>query len=288
MSSSDKTALFTGETTATSNRCGKSIRSHVPEQLSLELDFGRISHEPATSSAHPHVLFSPLHYEPGYAYPLFVWLHGTGGDERQVMRIMPMLSMRNYVAVAPQGIAIPEEHEQGEKRSTGTVSNRNFLDVASILRGEIRSKVVYDWCDTDNGFSVAEQRIFECISIARQRNNIAPQRIFLAGFGSGGTMALRLALLYPESFAGAASLGGSFPAGRQVLHRWSAARNLSVFLGVGCESTHFTPKAACETLKLFHTAGLATTVREYPCGQELTPPMFQDLNRWMMDIVCGE
>ena len=31
-------------------------------------------------------LFAPMHYEPGYAYPLIVWLHGPGGDERQLNR----------------------------------------------------------------------------------------------------------------------------------------------------------------------------------------------------------
>ena len=48
----------------------------------------------------PHALFAPLHYASGYAYPLIVWLHGSGSDERQLQRIMPLVSMQNYVAVA--------------------------------------------------------------------------------------------------------------------------------------------------------------------------------------------
>ena len=51
-----------------------------------------------------HTIFAPLHYEPGYSYPLLVWLHGPGCDERQLLRIMPLVSMRNYVAVAPRGV----------------------------------------------------------------------------------------------------------------------------------------------------------------------------------------
>ena len=46
-----------------------------------------------------HCLFTPLHYERNYAYPLIVWLHGPGDDERQVTRVMPLVSMRNYVGV---------------------------------------------------------------------------------------------------------------------------------------------------------------------------------------------
>ncbi len=50
-----------------------------------------------------HAVFAPVHYEPGYAYPLLVWLHGCGGDERQLWRLMPLLSLRNYLAVARAG-----------------------------------------------------------------------------------------------------------------------------------------------------------------------------------------
>ena len=50
-------------------------------------------------------LFAPLHYEKNYAYPLIVWLHGPGGDEGQLKRIMPCISTRNYAAVAPRGTA---------------------------------------------------------------------------------------------------------------------------------------------------------------------------------------
>ena len=46
-------------------------------------------------------LFAPLRYTPSYPYPLIVWLHGYGSDERQLVRVMPLVSMQNYVAVAP-------------------------------------------------------------------------------------------------------------------------------------------------------------------------------------------
>ena len=29
-------------------------------------------------------MLAPLHYEPNYAYPLLAWLHGSGGDEREL------------------------------------------------------------------------------------------------------------------------------------------------------------------------------------------------------------
>ena len=34
-------------------------------------------------TATPSATFQPIHYEKGYAYPLVVWLHGPGGNERR-------------------------------------------------------------------------------------------------------------------------------------------------------------------------------------------------------------
>ena len=51
----------------------------------------------------PHCIFTPQHYEPNYAYPLIVWLHGPDDDQRQVNRVMPLVSLRNYTAVGPRG-----------------------------------------------------------------------------------------------------------------------------------------------------------------------------------------
>ena len=65
---------------------------------------------PATNDS-PRAVFAPLHYTPKYDYPLIVWLHGPGGDQRQLLRIMPVVSLRNYIAVAPQGILTSPQEE---------------------------------------------------------------------------------------------------------------------------------------------------------------------------------
>ena len=239
------------------------------EKLDLELDFVQTSLPAKTRLTHPHILFTPMLYEPKYAYPLLVWLHGTGGDERQIMRIMPAISMRNYVAVAPRGLPI----EQPSR------SPSFDLSVSAILQ---RPKEQYDWILASDKLTAIEQRIFDCIAIAQERCNIAFHRVFIAGFGSGGTAALRLATLYPEHFAGAASFGGEILPGSRIFPSWQLTQPLSVFLGID-EST---PDLACRMMELCYTAGLTTNVREYPDTKSLTPEMLQDMNRWMMQIVC--
>ena len=57
--------------------------------------------KPAGKSSVEHSFFVPLHYEPNYAYPLLVWLHGPGESHSALKQVMPHVSMRNYVGVAP-------------------------------------------------------------------------------------------------------------------------------------------------------------------------------------------
>ena len=249
------------------------------EKLDLELDFVNALLPTKTRLTHPHILFSPMHYEPNYAYPLLVWLHGTGSDERQLMKIMPQVSMRNYVAVAPRGLPI-------EQPTSAPVLD---FSVSAILQ---RPKEKYDWTLSDgiasgDDSTGIEQRIFDCITIAQERCNIAADRIFIAGFGTGGTAALRLAMLYPEYFMGAAAFGGDIPTGNCLFPNWQCpswqmTKVPSVLLGID----EAVEENVCRMMELFYTAGLSADIRKYPDTEQLTSEMLQDLNRWMMQIVC--
>ncbi len=204
-----------------------------------------------------HAFFAPLHYEPNYAYPLLVWLHGPGRDgERQLVRIMPMISMRNYVAGAPRGI-------------------RN------------RSLEGFSWPQDPQSIESADHRVFDCIAAACERFSVAPQRVFLGGFDGGGTMAFRIALSRPECFAGVLSLGGALPRGHQPFGRLVAARRLPAFLAMGRDSENYGPAQACDDLRLLHTAGVSVTLRQYPCGHELSEQMLRDVDRWIMEQITN-
>jgi phospholipase/carboxylesterase len=204
--------------------------------------------------------FAPVHYEPNYGYPLLVWLHGPGCDERQLVRIMPLVSMQNYVAVAPRGFRFPSA--DGATEGLG-------------------------WPQDLDHVHAAEQRVWESIEAARRKFHVAADRVFLAGFDSGGTMAFRIALNHPDHFAGVISLGGPFPSGQTPFGQWTRARRLVVLLSVGRDSEHYPPERVCEDLRLFHAAGISITLRQYPCGHTMNEQMLGDLNRWIMDEVTG-
>jgi phospholipase/carboxylesterase len=228
-------------------------------QLRISLNESLLTHNSDTASSEtqcrgvPHTVFVPLHYEPNYAYPLLVWLHGPHDDERQVQRVMPELSLRNYVGVGP--------------------------------RAGSRDEPGFTWSDED--LLGAEQSVFECIDAVLARYNIARHRVFLAGFDVGGTMALRLGLRHPGLFAGALSVGGPFPLGMNPLTQWDAIRQLPLFIAQGRSSDVYPIDRACEELRLFHAASLSVSVRQYPCGDELTTQMLRDMDSWLMEQVTG-
>lgn len=233
---------------------GKEATSNPSASVQIEL--ARLSS--GNRRGVPHALFAPLHYEPNYAYPLLVWLHGPGDDERQLQRIMPLISMRNYVAVGPRGNA------NAGGRCAG-----------------------FAWNQSSGALTLAEQHVFDSIDAAASRFNVASQRIFLGGFECGGTTALRIALRYPDRFAGALTIGGAFPDDRAPLSQLNAARKVPLFIAQGRDSQIYPVERLCADLRLFHTAGLCVTVRHYPCGDELTSHMLHDMDLWMMEIVTG-
>ncbi len=206
-------------------------------------------------------LFTPLHYEENYAYPLFIWLHGPGENELQLRRVMPLMSLRNYVGLGLCG---------------------TMRDAHAGQPG------AYTWSQQPTHVSQAAERLAAGIALACHRFNIHAQRIFLAGFGAGGTMAYRLALLQPDRFAGVLSLCGEFPRGQGALRRFHAARRLAVFVGCGRYSAAYSDAMAAEDLRLLYAAGMQVELRQYPCGQELCPVMLGDMDRWIMAHVTGE
>lgn len=238
------------------NRIGLSVVDSPKRETAAERPGGRRGRAAGRSHGDlPYCLFTPAHYEQGYSYPLIVWLHHRGGREHDVLEIMPHVSLRNYVAIAPRGIAMGEAE--------------------------------YGW---PAGFasSEIEQRILRSIQIARRHHSLSRRHIFLAGYQEGGTMALQLATLAPRRFAGAISLGGRFPRQSARFCHLPEAGQLPLMIAHGRSGVVYSEEHACRDLELLHTANMALSVRQYPGGDELDEQMLADMNRWMMELVVEQ
>jgi pimeloyl-ACP methyl ester carboxylesterase len=191
-------------------------------------------------------LFMPLGHEPGYDYPLLVWLPDAGwaagtGRPFDLGRAMTRVSLRNHVAVQPVA-AEGEDLEDAVWRSIERVCDR-----VAIHRG----------------------------------------RVFLVGQAAGGTEAFRIACRHPREFAGVASLGGPFPLDEGLFAQLAEVRRLPMLLC--CQRAGVVAEAARtdRMLRLFHAAGAALAMRIYPGRDDLSRAALADVNRWVMDEVCG-
>jgi len=206
----------------------------------------------------PYATFAPVHYEPRYAYPLIVWLHNSDSNERELSQIMPLVSMRNFVAIAPRGTS-------EQKRAGGR----------------------FRWHQTTDAIESAQSRISECIAVAKQRFNIHERRVFLVGRGTGGTMALRTAWREPGKYAGVAAINGPLPSRMSPMRHVNELRRVPCLLTTSRDSQSYPSAQVCQDLRLLHVAGCTVALRQYPGNDELTSNMLSDLNRWLMELVCG-
>jgi phospholipase/carboxylesterase len=204
-------------------------------------------------------LFGPERYEPRYNYPLIVWLHSCHSAELELEQVMPELSLQNYVACAPRGTTACDP--EGRR---------------------------YRWGRSAASTAIAEELVFDSIELACAKFSIARNKIFLAGFGSGASMAWRVALRYPKRFAGVVSICGQFPAQQRVLSNLADARELPSLWMYGAESTNCGVSHICDSLPVMHSASLQVAIRQYPCGDELRSNMLFDVNSWLMERVTNQ
>jgi phospholipase/carboxylesterase len=166
--------------------------------------------------------------------------------------------MRNYVAIAPRGT------------SEGS-----------------RSRSRFEWCQSAEAIESAHARIVDCVAAAQERFNIHPDRIFLVGRGSGGTMAFRTAWSDPDRFAGVAAINGPLPSHSSPMRRVNELRHVPCLLATSRNHGSYPSRHVCQDLRLLHSAGCTVALRQYPGKDDLTSNMLSDLDRWLMELVCG-
>ncbi|QEG24527.1 alpha/beta hydrolase [Mariniblastus fucicola] len=198
-------------------------------------------------------LFVPMHYTNSYAYPLILWLHQDGSQCSEIQKLMPDVSVRNHVAIAPQS---------------------GFSHSSPIA-----------WPNCEESVEAAYESVMAAVDHAQLRFNINSNRIFLAGAGTGGTMAFRIAFERPDVFAGVISVDGPMETEHVPLRDWHRCRDLNVLLANFRDSQSYDENELCHHLRLLHVAGFSTTVRRYPGSATLSSNVLADIDRWIMEQI---
>jgi phospholipase/carboxylesterase len=205
--------------------------------------------------------FLPTGYEPNYGYPLLVFFHGYSGNEEQILRLAPRLSRRNFICIGLRGPEVVGPRPDG--------------------------RLGYSWGGDDADDILVEEYVFRAVEQARRSYHIHSERIYLAGFREGATLAYRLGLSFPQKFAGVIALNGAMPRRGRPLLRLPELRQLRVLIGHGIANAVVPLVLARADHRLLYTAGLDVRLHTYPATHRLHPDMLRDVNRWIIGM-CNE
>lgn len=222
---------------------------------------GFYTSEVQTPKRFPVRTFLPTGYEPNYPYPLLVFLHNEGGSDEQIMKLAPRLSRRNFISIGLRGPHALEPRRDG--------------------------RLGYGWGDPAEFDAFIEDYVFRAVEQTRRHYHVHSERIYLAGFREGATLAYCLGLTFPERFAGVISFNGLMPRQGGPLLRLQDVRSLKVFIGHGVANSSMPLSLAQADYRLFYSAGMDVRIHAYPTTNRLHPAMLRDVNRWIIDQ-CAE
>ncbi len=206
--------------------------------------------------------FLPTGYEPRYPYPLLVFFHGHGGSEEQILRLAPRLSRRNYICISLRG---PDK-----------------------LGARADGRMGYTWGPDGGGNALVEDYVLQAVEQTRRSYHVHSERIYLAGFCEGATLAYRVGLTFPEKFGGVIALNGAMPRRGGPHLRLPQARQLRVLIGHGIANAVVPLSLARQDFRLFYAAGMDVCMHTYPTTHRIHPDMLRDIDRWIMDQVNAE
>ena len=208
-------------------------------------DMPFVGADPLADRRRPAAVAVPDGYEPGYAYPLVVWLHDVGASEHTVHATLRGVSERNYLGLAVRGAACG-----GAGGSGFGWPDRAVADLAARLPGLVAA-VGAEW-------------------------NVHTERVYLAGLGAGADAAADLLAARPDWFAGAALVaGGTLPPAGPV----DGLEGKRVLLCGG--SGRRDAPAALAAAAGWRTAGAATEVRLTDDAPDAAATL-RALDRWLM------
>jgi phospholipase/carboxylesterase len=188
-------------------------------------------------------------------------LHGHGGNEEQILRLAPRVSRRNFVSIGLRGPVCLGPNRKG---SLG-----------------------FSWGDASHLSSI-EDYLLQAIQQTRLHYHIHSERIFLAGFAEGATLAYRMGLMFPDKINGVIALNGHMPREDRPLLRLPAARSLQVFIGHGIANSVVPTSMVRTDHRLLYAAGMDVEMHSYATNHRLHADMLRDVNRWIIRRCTNE
>lgn len=205
----------------------------------------------------------PAVYEPRYAYPLILWLASPECPRDEVLDHLPAISPQNYL-----GLALDECGFEMPREASGLDAPVEFLQRLADI----------------------ENRIVAAIRQFRQRVNVHPDRIFIAGTGQSASAALLIAMHQPEWFAGCICFGGWFPSAAELLARRQELAGRRFWLSCPGGRRRWTQDSAARHMTRQLVACGADVTARLDESPDLVPlSMLRDIDEWIISgIFAGK
>jgi phospholipase/carboxylesterase len=194
-------------------------------------------------------------------HPTLLLLHGLGSNEDDLLSMAPELDPRVLIISA----RAPFAYRWGGFMWYDLEQHGPGLGSASI----------------EEGLGLLRRFVKELL----EEYPVDPQRLYLGGFSMGAAMAGGLALLEPESVAGAIMISGYLPPDPRGDYRTQDAAGRPFFQAHGTVDPVVPIEAARATRDYLSQSPVDLTYREYPIGHEMSYEELRDLTTWFSGVL---
>lgn len=189
-----------------------------------------------------------IHVEAAGALPGLLLLHGTGGDERQLLPLAESIAP-GHAALGIRGQVL----ENGAPRFFRRTSMFSY-DVEDIRR---RTDELADWLDATG--------------------RVGDRALVALGYSNGANLAAAMLLLRPEVLAGAILLRANLPLEPE---QKPSLEGMPVILITGAGDPYARPGDAERLVDLLESGGARVEFHEQPSGHELNRVDVDTSARW--------
>jgi len=202
-----------------------------------------------------------------------IWLHGLGADGHDFEPIVPSLGLQG----SGVRFVFPHAPLRAVTINMGLIM-RAWFDITDL---EFRGK------DDARGIRESVAQVTGLVDRERARG-IASSRIALAGFSQGGTIALHVALRYPETLAGVAALSTLLAGGAALESELSDANSgIPIFQAHGTDDPLIPVEHGEKTRDRLVALGYPVVWKAYPMQHEVCLEEIADLGAWLGERLAG-
>ena len=201
-----------------------------------------------------------------------IWLHGLGADGHDFEPIVPQLVRPGE---RPLRFVFPHAPIRAVTINGGSAM-RAWYDIVALDRRA---------AEDDNGIR-ASQALIETLIRGENARGIATERVVLAGFSQGGSLALFTGTRYPERLAGIMGLSCyQLLATHFDAERVAANQSTPIFLAHGMQDPVVAPALGEEACRQLQKAGYAVDWHAYGMPHAVCPQEVTDIAVWLRRVL---